>query len=259
MVLTSTVFVIMYEPQVFAPLAQLDRASGYEPEGREFESLRARHFTRFSESSRSKARSCATHVRLPELLGLRLMQFPLMADSSKTPAESPSKVEKQISMKELLEGCPPNEFREVRDFAVDTKRHDGTAWIYHVNTPDVQLHCPGDACGGLRFFRCANSDIRATDLNYIFLHYKCSNCQQGVKTFCVGGVRKSQTDKAATVLKIGETPPFGAPTPAKLITLIGPDRDLFLKGRRCENQGLGVGAFAYYRRGCGEPEEQGCL
>ena len=29
---------------IFAPLAQLDRASGYEPEGREFESLRARHF-----------------------------------------------------------------------------------------------------------------------------------------------------------------------------------------------------------------------
>jgi hypothetical protein len=28
----------------FAPLAQLDRASGYEPEGREFESLRAHHF-----------------------------------------------------------------------------------------------------------------------------------------------------------------------------------------------------------------------
>ena len=27
-----------------APLAQLDRASGYEPEGREFESLRAHHF-----------------------------------------------------------------------------------------------------------------------------------------------------------------------------------------------------------------------
>ncbi len=29
-----------------APLAQLDRASGYEPEGREFESLRARHSQR---------------------------------------------------------------------------------------------------------------------------------------------------------------------------------------------------------------------
>src|ERR1700684_541702 len=28
-----------------APLAQLDRASGYEPEGREFESLRAHHLS----------------------------------------------------------------------------------------------------------------------------------------------------------------------------------------------------------------------
>ena len=31
-------------PPLSAPLAQLDRASGYEPEGREFESLRAHHF-----------------------------------------------------------------------------------------------------------------------------------------------------------------------------------------------------------------------
>jgi hypothetical protein len=171
-----------------------------------------------------------------------------MADSSKTPAESPSKGEKQISMKEFLEGCPPNEVREVHDFAFNTTTFDGTAWIYTVTTPEIQLHCPEDACGGLRFFRCINSDIRASDLNYLFLHYRCSNCQHGVKTFCVGGVRKSQADKSAAVLKIGEAPPFGAPTPAKLITLIGPDRDLFLKGRRCENQGLGVGAFAYYRR-----------
>ena len=34
-----------------APLAQLDRASGYEPEGREFESLRAHHdFQPFTSS-----------------------------------------------------------------------------------------------------------------------------------------------------------------------------------------------------------------
>ena len=30
-------------PTIAAPVAQLDRVSGYEPEGREFESLRARH------------------------------------------------------------------------------------------------------------------------------------------------------------------------------------------------------------------------
>lgn len=32
------------------------------------------------------------------------------------------------------------------------------------------------------------------------------------------------------------------------MTLIGGDRDLFLQGRRCELQGLGIGAFTYYRR-----------
>jgi hypothetical protein len=38
------------------------------------------------------------------------------------------------------------------------------------------------------------------------------------------------------------------PLPSKLISLIGPEKDYFLKGRRAENQGLGIGAFAYYRR-----------
>lgn len=48
--------------------------------------------------------------------------------------------------------------------------------------------------------------------------------------------------------KFGELPTYGPPVSPKLIKLIGPDRDEFLKGRRCENQGLGVGAFIYYRR-----------
>jgi hypothetical protein len=34
-----------------APVAQLDRASGYEPEGREFESPRAHHFTKKNDVS----------------------------------------------------------------------------------------------------------------------------------------------------------------------------------------------------------------
>ncbi len=50
------------------------------------------------------------------------------------------------------------------------------------------------------------------------------------------------------MIKFGENPVFGPPIPARLLKLIGPDRDTFLKGRRCENQGLGVGAFVYYRR-----------
>ena len=52
----------------------------------------------------------------------------------------------------------------------------------------------------------------------------------------------------ATVTKFSEMPPYGSPIPTKAIALIGPDRELFLKGRRSENQGLGIAAFAYYRR-----------
>jgi len=48
--------------------------------------------------------------------------------------------------------------------------------------------------------------------------------------------------------KLGENPPFGPFTSPRLISLIGGDREIFLQGRRCENQGLGIGAFAYYRR-----------
>src|SRR5262249_53009304 len=50
------------------------------------------------------------------------------------------------------------------------------------------------------------------------------------------------------VEKMGEWPRFSLRTPSKLMSIIGPDRELFIKGRRAEIDGLGVGAFAYYRR-----------
>jgi hypothetical protein len=53
---------------------------------------------------------------------------------------------------------------------------------------------------------------------------------------------------SGTCYKYGEYPAFGPPTPSRLLRLLGDDREAFLKGRRCESQGLGIGAFAYYRR-----------
>jgi hypothetical protein len=44
-------------------------------------------------------------------------------------------------------------------------------------------------------------------------------------------------------------PPFGPPTPARLLRILGSvEKDYYLKGRRAEIQGMGIGAFAYYRR-----------
>ncbi|WP_333003067.1 hypothetical protein [Vibrio coralliilyticus] len=50
------------------------------------------------------------------------------------------------------------------------------------------------------------------------------------------------------VEKIGEYPKFGKPIPPQALKLIGSERDLFFKGNNCENMGLGIGAFSYYRR-----------
>ena len=70
--------------QCAAPLAQLDRASGYGPEGQEFESLRVRHYmplhtvrghTSFStqERERAKARAKRGTVRFESLRVRHLM------------------------------------------------------------------------------------------------------------------------------------------------------------------------------------------
>jgi hypothetical protein len=50
------------------------------------------------------------------------------------------------------------------------------------------------------------------------------------------------------IMKYGEYPRFGPPNPERLLKLIEADADTFRKGRDCENQGLGIGAFSYYRR-----------
>jgi hypothetical protein len=66
------------------------------------------------------------------------------------------------------------------------------------------------------------------------------------KTYAIAAIL--QNDDSWTVFKLGEYPPFGPHLPARVISLIGPDREYFLLGRRAETYGLGIAAFAYYRR-----------
>jgi hypothetical protein len=81
----------------------------------------------------------------------------------------------------------------------------------------------------------------------VFVNYTCKNCTSETKSFALMVVVDTGL-VAGLAYKFGEFPKFGPPTPARLIKLIGPQKDLFLKGRRSENQGLGIAAFAYYRR-----------
>ena len=82
----------------------------------------------------------------------------------------------------------------------------------------------------------------------VYLTYRCKHCEKSTKLYAIRGSSPSKDAGSGIALKLGEYPPFGERTPAKVITMIGPDRDLFLNGRRAENHGLGIGASAYYRR-----------
>src|ERR1019366_8909066 len=74
----------------------------------------------------------------------------------------------------------------------------------------------------------------------------CGDCQTEKKWYSL--LIALTEGGAGTVYKFGEKPAFGVPVPKKLLRMFGEDRENFLKGRQCENQGLGIGAFAYYRR-----------
>jgi hypothetical protein len=127
------------------------------------------------------------------------------------------------------------------------QHYAGGAAHWVSNKPDVKLHC--EVCDGPRFFECTDGTIYldGDKWKFDFLDYRCRNCRKQLKTYAVA-LKQKPNSTSGYGCKLGETPPFGPPTPARVITLIGPDRELFLKGRRAENHGLGIGAFSYYRR-----------
>lgn len=152
-----------------------------------------------------------------------------------------------VAFAEFLEEAAPGKSSPITKLATEDTEYRAGDW--YVARPDLQLHCSHESCNGTRFFRCSTNYV--TDLPFdehkqFFIEYLCSNCQTSTKTFALGAIRNDGENGHCH--KFGELPLYGPPTPAKLIKMVGPDRDAFLKGRRCENQGLGVGAFVYYRR-----------
>ncbi|MFH1661391.1 MAG: hypothetical protein ABIG35_18985 [Pseudomonadota bacterium] len=167
--------------------------------------------------------------------------------------ENPEKVQQEIQyqlISDFLESCPPNQVVHISDLSKYEYVQQIGRSANVMQTPEIQLHCANDSCNGSRFFRCVSgAGKRLSDkYDYLYISYRCSNCQDNEKTFALAVRLDKDGHSTGELYKFGELPPFGPPTPPRLIKLIGPDRDDFLKGRRSENQGLGVGAFIYYRR-----------
>jgi len=138
---------------------------------------------------------------------------------------------------------PPNAWVPVTGFK---ESYSGN---WKLDIPEIRLFCSSEACDGYRFFSSEEDsfEIAPGRRKYSYLAYECRNCRRSFKTYSLL-LSLSKETPAASVMKFGESPEFGPPTPSRVISLIGPDRELFLKGRRSESQGLGIGAFGYYRR-----------
>jgi hypothetical protein len=170
-------------------------------------------------------------------------------------AESPNPVSEAgaepISFAEFLESVPPSQTVRVGDlYTVEVRGGGFPPYSYRVNTPAGTLlrkrHLQRRSDFSLQGWRPRPKPRPGVD---VLLHLPvCSNCRQKTKIYSLFFTREEEDAGVGTCYKFGEAPIFGPPTPTRLLRMIGTDRETFLKGRRCENQDLGIGAFTYYRR-----------
>jgi len=162
---------------------------------------------------------------------------------TQTPAEEPS----PPSFGQFLESSPPSQDVTVRAPLKLNRPQYGDNY-FEVDTPAISLHCENEKCQGPRIFRCDDTLRVRKTWKYSYVTYACSNCKQQTKTYSLAHNVGPSTDNEFLAYKFGELPVFGPLVPEKLKKLVGRDRDIFFRGLRCEAQGLGIGAFAYYRR-----------
>lgn len=146
-----------------------------------------------------------------------------------------------LAFAEFLETHPPGSAKELAGITRPVNK------AMRIDAPELQLHCSSEWCRGSRLFY-SNSWAQPNEgrEEFSFFEYSCRNCERSPKSFALRF--ELLPDNRTLVAKVGEWPSFGPPVPSRVISMIGAERDLFLKGRRAENMGLGVGAFAYYRR-----------
>jgi hypothetical protein len=174
---------------------------------------------------------------------------PLPAELSKDADDGSTAVEASapvpITLKEFFEKVPPGKEILVNAALVMMEAKQDS---YNVAGPLLELHCDNEMCGGLRGFnKVKSADWIKKDrkVNSVYTTYICRNCGRNKKLYAL---QVCATQSECRMFKLAETPDFGGPTSSKVISLIREEREHYIKGRRSENLGLGIGAFTYYRR-----------
>jgi hypothetical protein len=153
-----------------------------------------------------------------------------------------------MTFRRFLESVPPSATQVISDLRAEAQTSAGVVW-WRTTYPDIQLHCDSESCGGIRTFACTTEGRHfGTREESVFIVYFCRNCRRSYKEFAL--MLKAHADEGATGTgrKFGEHPQFGPRVAGRVLSLMGTDQELFSKGRQAENNGFGLGAFAYYRR-----------
>ena len=161
--------------------------------------------------------------------------------SEKTPADQ---------WKQFLETNPPNtpvEILGLASRAADKSLPRGVVVPdkADIKLPVLELHC--DREGGTRTFGPAKDLTFWCHQDYTVIKYTCRNCRKKTKVFALAIQCSREGD--VTVMKLGESPPFSTPISPRIPKLLSePDLDLYRKGVRAMDYGLGIGAASYFRR-----------
>lgn len=147
------------------------------------------------------------------------------------------KEQKHFDLKEFFEDAPPCGFVPLRDSQCIQS---------YISLPQISAYCKDERCQGGRFFSPDESSFYFSSGSNKSVKYSCNNCKSFGKM--ISFIIVQNEDSGFSGYKFGELPPFGPHIPSRLLKLVGGDKEILLKESRCENQGLGVGAFAYYRR-----------
>jgi hypothetical protein len=129
------------------------------------------------------------------------------------------------SFKEFFERVPPGTRAAVENL-VSVRTSSMGIKSYALNLPAVlELHCDTESCNGARLFEPSDGGYISPDgLNLVFVVFRCRNCAKSLKIYALWAPWKSG-EASASVEKLGELPPFGPPTPARLISLVGPEKE----------------------------------
>ncbi len=173
----------------------------------------------------------------------------------------------QISLNQLLDEVPLYTTVDVSGFLCDKvvkaqvrKRALVAEQVINKTTKlsaalQPSLYCGSEGCNNYTYFEMLNSTQEQLNLSQPSINkvaFRCCNCKQKHYEFyleitsTVSG--NADNDTVFKIQKVGQQPRHGKPAPKKALKLIGRERNLFFKGATSENQGLGIGAFSYYRR-----------